>query len=56
MTKGAIFWVLMILALLFGGFVYWPHGGSPYWTLGNYLLQWVLFALLGWQVFGAAIK
>ena len=54
MTKGALFWVLMILTLLFG--VWTGYAGGWHWGLGMNLLTWVLLGLLGWQVFGAAIK
>lgn len=57
MTKGSLFWVLMILCLL-GLLCGWPStpfglGWAPW---GSSLLLWVLLGLLGWQVFGAAVK
>jgi hypothetical protein len=48
------FWVLMLLWLIFGVVV----GPTPFsWrgSAGN-LLLFVLIALLGWHVFGAALK
>jgi hypothetical protein len=56
MTIGLLFWVLMILSLLFGGL-----SASPKWTercptWASSLLVWVLLALLGWAVFGPALK
>ena len=56
MTIGLLFWVIMLIELLFGLFFYWPHGGATYYPLGGHMILWVLFALLGWQVFGPAIK
>lgn len=57
MPLSILFWVLMILWLIFG---FWASyvPGSPYpWNRGaGHFLTWVLLAILGWQVFGAAIK
>jgi hypothetical protein len=56
MSKGLLFWVLMILWLVFGiGLTFWPTPG-PYIKAGPMLLEFVLFGLLGWAVFGPAIK
>jgi len=62
MTKGLLFWVIMLIWLVFGIFFYWPKRtdptkpGSAPWPLGGHIILWVLLALLGWQVFGAAIR
>jgi hypothetical protein len=58
MTKGLLFWILMILWLIFGLFTTWPAGGGAlvvFAPVGGMLLLWILLALLGWQVFGAAV-
>jgi len=58
MSLGVLFWILMIFALLFSVWWYWPGRAAiagPY-GMFNGLLPWVLFAILGWQVFGAAVK
>jgi hypothetical protein len=52
MPIGMIFWVLMLLWLVFG---VWRDWGNQ-WAMGGSLLQFVLFLLLGWHVFGAAVK
>lgn len=52
MSKGLLFWILMILWLLFSVWSAWPG----YHIIGGSLLLWAVIALLGWQVFGAAIK
>lgn len=52
MTRGLIFWVLMLIWLVFGTWVAWGHHTE----VGGNLLLWVLLALLGWQVFGAMVK
>lgn len=53
-SVGLLFWLLMILALIFGFWLSWPVAGTPasWRPLGNSLLLWVLLALLGVQVFG----
>lgn len=56
MSKGLLFWVIMIIWLIFGLFTNWPAGGSRPWPLGAHIILWILLALLGWQVFGAAIR
>lgn len=57
MSRGLIFWVLMLLWLVFGLFAYLGSGPYLKWGLaGNGLLTFILFGLLGWKVFGPAIK
>lgn len=54
MSRGLLFWILMILwalSVLFG-----VHLFPAYATYVNAGLLFVLFALLGWQVFGPPIK
>ena len=59
MPMGILFWVLMLLCALFGigGFA-WP-ADSPYrrHVFGGWgLVVFVLFALLGWKVFGPVLQ
>jgi hypothetical protein len=56
MTRGTIFWLLMILWLLFGLWAFWPSGGGNFRPLGFNALLFVLLALLGWQTYGPAVK
>jgi hypothetical protein len=56
MTRGTIFWVIMIILAILAVASYWGHSGGPYWGMGMTVVQYVLLGLLGWQVFGAAIK
>ena len=51
MTFGLAFWIIMLIWLLFG---LWHNWGNQY-AVGGSLLQFVLFLLLGWKVFGAPI-
>lgn len=55
MTAGTLFWIIMLIVLLFGA---WTYYSSPVaWGFaGINLILWVLLALLGWKVFGPAIK
>jgi hypothetical protein len=52
-----VFWVLYLLALVFG-FIIPAAGPSPFNWRGSAgsLLIFVLIGILGWQVFGAAIR
>lgn len=52
MSKGLLFWVIMIVWLVFGLYVSWP---SPR-PIGNTLILFILLAILGWQVFGPPVK
>ena len=53
MTFGHAFWILMLLWLLFG---FWEwRSPTGYGVIGNTLLLFVLFLLLGWKTFGAPI-
>lgn len=55
MPLSILFWVLMIIWLVFGWWSNTPT--APPWSrMGGTFLNWVLFAILGWQVFGPAIK
>lgn len=58
MTRAFLFWIIMLLWLLFGLYWHWPigPGGAAYGPIGLNLLAFVLFALLGWQVFGSPVK
>lgn len=54
MTLGLAFWVLMLIWLVFGALVHFGYAGG--WGAGvSTVLLFVLFVLLGWQVFGAPL-
>jgi hypothetical protein len=55
MPLGFIFWLLMLLALIFGG---WFNYGQPTWRgwLSGSLFLWCVLAILGWRVFGFIIQ
>ena len=52
MTLGLCYWVLMLIWLVFGLLVHFSVVAGAYALVGNSLLLFVLFVLLGWQVFG----
>jgi hypothetical protein len=53
MPLGILFWVLMLLWMLNS---WWVNAapGRPWWT--SSLLEFLLFATIGWKVFGAAVQ
>jgi hypothetical protein len=51
MSLGLAFWIVLLLALIFGIYTNW-RTPAPSW--GNVLL-FILLLLLGWQVFGAPL-
>lgn len=53
MSIGFLFWLLMVLWLIFG--IFYPSWGVWGVAFGGNLLLWIIIALLGWKVFGAAI-
>jgi len=48
MTLQLAFWILMLIWLVYGAWSSWPN------VAGN-ALQFFLFLLLGWKVFGAPL-
>ena len=57
MTRGLLFWVIWVICVLvwagvtFGGM---GVGLRPY--TGGGVIEFILFGLLGWQVFGPVIR
>lgn len=57
MSIGFIFWVIMLLWLLLAVVLNLGHPAvMPYGALGNSLLLFILFFLIGWKVFGWPIN
>jgi hypothetical protein len=54
MTLGLAFWIIMLIWFVFGLLVHYGAVGGLYAPAGT-LLLFVLFALLGWKVFGAPL-
>ena len=59
MSRGLIFWVLMLVWFVFALFLNFggPNLGvaGHYGTIANSFLEFVLFLLLGWQVYGPPV-
>ena len=57
MSIGLLFWLLWVLAFLFGAWGVWPGVNRPaYAPFGGTLLIMILFFLLGWRAFGFVIQ
>lgn len=57
MPRSLIFWVIMLLWLLAIAGAFWgPRDYHVYLMTGSSVLNFILFALLGWQVYGPAVK
>lgn len=60
MTRGLIFWVLMLIWFVFGLLIaFAPSTLGSYAHVGsgaNTLLLFILFVLLGWQVYGPPVR
>jgi hypothetical protein len=57
MPIGILFWAIYILCLIFGVWGYWEPA-QPSWRqrVGGYLALWVLVGLVGWRIFGPAVR
>ncbi len=53
MSKGLLFWILMILWAILGGMLVYGGGWLP---MGGSLLLFTLLFLLGWHNFGSPIQ
>lgn len=52
MTLGLCYWILMLIWLVFGLLTSFGYVVGHYGVVGNTVLLFILFLLLGWQVFG----
>lgn len=55
MTLQILFWFLMILWAVVVGWG-WRYPEQPFARGGGWFLTFILFAILGWAIFGAPIK
>jgi hypothetical protein len=55
MERRLIFWVLMLIWFVFQLAVFGGYAGS-WGAQGSVLLNFVLFLLLGWQVYGPPVR
>ena len=56
MTLALAFWILMLIWLVFGILWHFALFSQTVGVLGGVVLLFILFAMLGWQVFGPPIK
>jgi hypothetical protein len=57
MTRGFIFWLIVVLLVLsYFGLLWSGPDYRPYFVYGHGGIELMLFALLGWQVYGPAIR
>jgi hypothetical protein len=56
MTLGLAYWILMLLWFVFGLARHFGFIDASYGPLGHAVLLFVLFGLLGWQVFGPPLR
>lgn len=57
MPLSILFWVIYLISLLVGGWGYYEPA-QPTWfrRAGGYFILWILVGILGWSVFGPAVK
>lgn len=57
MPLGILFWVIYVIAVLFG---FWANynPGQPFAIrpFGSYFVIWLLVGVLGWEVFGPVVR
>jgi hypothetical protein len=54
MAAGIWFYLIMFLAVVFGGWGFWPPERRPYAPFS--FLLWLAVLILGWRVLGPPIK
>ncbi len=57
MSRGLIFWVLMLIWFVFGVLGFSGMAGAYQHVVagGSFVLDFILFLLLGWQVYGPPV-
>lgn len=48
------FWLIYVVALVFGGWLIWP--GQDRRVFGSYGVMFILIGILGWGIFGSPIQ
>lgn len=56
MTLDILFWIVVFMILIFGAV--WGYNGRqwPYGPFGGVFILFLLICMLGWRVFGPAVK
>jgi hypothetical protein len=55
MTLGFIYWLILLLWLIFGAWRGFAPNGDRFF-FGGSLIVFILFALIGWQVWGSPLQ
>jgi hypothetical protein len=50
------FWAIYVLSVLFGGWSYYDGTAVGYRRFGGYFILWLLVGILGYHVFGSAVR
>jgi hypothetical protein len=56
MPLNILFWVIYLIALLVSWWGYYDAGKPWFRPFGGALAVWVLVGILGWRVFGPAVR
>lgn len=56
MSIALAFWVLWIVAILFGAGLAWPRTPEGRYAFGSQVLWWLLLGLVGWGTFGPPLR
>jgi hypothetical protein len=56
MTLGLCFWIIMLIWFVFGLAIHFAFVAGTYGAIGGTLLLFILFLILGWQVFGPPLR
>jgi hypothetical protein len=52
MTLAFWYWILMLIGLMFGFWRYYEPSQPFYRNWGGHILEFLLFAIAGWKLFG----
>jgi hypothetical protein len=56
MPLNILFWVIYLIALLVAWWGYYEAGKPWFRPFGSAIALWLLVGILGWKVFGAAVR
>lgn len=56
MPLGILFWVVYVVAIVFGVWSNYEAGQPWFKRAGAYMVLWLLVGVLGWEVFGPVVR
>jgi hypothetical protein len=56
MQLGLLFWVIYVVAVIFGVWSNYVPNTPWFKAAGAYLVLWLLVGILGWEVFGPVVR